>query len=175
MREQDFLGIEGFKEKLAHKIFTSIHSKIQSSSLSRIISASGTMGRGIAEKKLKPIFQKYPRILVSSESPLEKQNMLLQVDGIGKENAQSIVSNIPILIDGFICTASIAPLFLLEKTLIVVVVFWLPKSMLSSSKRARACCAATQEALSFTLRHSCGCAKSATDTAKPCGLRKFGS
>jgi len=98
MREQDFLGIEGFKEKLAHKIFTSIHSKIQSSSLSRIISASGTMGRGIAEKKLKPIFQKYPRILVSSESPLEKQNMLLQVDGIGKENAKMFVDNIPVVV-----------------------------------------------------------------------------
>lgn len=95
MREQDFLGIEGFKEKLAHKIFTSIHSKLKSSSLSRIISASGTMGRGIAEKKLKPVFQKYPRILVSSESPLEKQNMLLQVDGIGKENAKMFVDNIP--------------------------------------------------------------------------------
>jgi NAD-dependent DNA ligase len=53
------------------------------------------MGRGIAEKKLKPIFQKYPRILVSSESPLEKQNMLLQVDGIGKENAKLFVDNIP--------------------------------------------------------------------------------
>ena len=98
MKESDFLEVEGFKEKMANKIFTSIKSKIQNASLVKIMAASGTMGRGLGERKLKPIMEKYPNILISGETENEKMEMLIIVDGIGKENAKTFIENIPILL-----------------------------------------------------------------------------
>ena len=98
MKESDFLEVEGFKEKMANKIFTSIKSKIQNASLVKIMAASGTMGRGLGERKLKPIMEKYPNILISGETENEKMEMLINVDGIGKENAKTFIENIPILL-----------------------------------------------------------------------------
>ena len=95
MQESQFLEVDGFKEKLANKIHMSIHTKIKESSIVKIISASGTFGRGLAEKKIKPIFEMYPNILTSGETANEKMTMLTHVDGIGKENAKSFVENIP--------------------------------------------------------------------------------
>lgn len=98
MKESDFLQIEGFKEKMANKIFTSIKDQIEKSSLVKIMSASGTLGRGLGERKLKPIMDKYPNILTSGETINEKIEMLKNVDGIGKENAKTFVENIPQLL-----------------------------------------------------------------------------
>ena len=98
MKESDFLEVEGFKEKMANKIFTSIKSKIQDASLVKIMAASGTMGRGLGERKLKPIMEKYPNILISGETENEKMEMLINVDGIGKENAKTFIENIPTLL-----------------------------------------------------------------------------
>ena len=95
MQEEHFLEIEGFKEKMAKKVHGSIQNKIQTYSKVKIISASITLGRGLAEKKIKPIFEKYPNILTSGETSNEKINMLTHVQGIGKENAKTFVENIP--------------------------------------------------------------------------------
>lgn len=95
MEEEQFLEIEGFREKMAKKVHGSIQNKIQTTSLVKIISSSNTLGRGIGEKKIKPIFAKYPNILTSGETSNEKIHMLTYVDGIGKENAKTFVENIP--------------------------------------------------------------------------------
>lgn len=98
MNESEFLNIEGFQDKMAHKICSSIQKKIQDASLVKIICASGTLGRGLGEKKLKPIFVKYPNILSSTETPNQKKLLLVNVNGIGKENAQTFVDNIPFVL-----------------------------------------------------------------------------
>ncbi len=95
MKETDFEGIEGFKEKMIKKIYNGIQTKVKNATLVEIMAASNMLGRGLGLRKMKPIMQKYPDILTSGQSEQEKKNMLKTVDNIGKENANAFVSNIP--------------------------------------------------------------------------------
>ena len=95
MNIADFEMVEGFKRKMSEKIFHSIKDKVENASLIDIMIASGKMGRGLGERKIQLILSKYPAILTSNESNETKEEMLKQVDGIGKENAHEFVKNIP--------------------------------------------------------------------------------
>ena len=95
MQLDHFKALEGFQEKMSLKIYNSIRDKVAGASLVKIMAASGVLGRGLGERKLKPILAKYPNIVTSSETANEKIAMLQTVDGIGKENAKTFVSNIP--------------------------------------------------------------------------------
>jgi hypothetical protein len=95
MSVSDFETVEGFKTKMAEKLYNSIQDKVKNASLLDIMVASGKLGRGLGERKIKPILSKYPDILTQCESDEVKENMLREVDGIGKENAHEFVKNIP--------------------------------------------------------------------------------
>ena len=95
MTEEDFMKVEGFQEKLSKKICNGIQLKIQNADFSTLITASGCLGRGIGVKKIKQILGEFPVILTSSESEKEKIRMCQRINGIGKENAQIFVQNIP--------------------------------------------------------------------------------
>ena len=95
MTKADFKNVEGFKEKMIEKLFNGIHEKVGKANLLDIMVASNLLGRGLGERKIKPILEKYPDILISEESDEEKIKMLKGIDGIGPENAKSFVSNIP--------------------------------------------------------------------------------
>ena len=95
MTKSDFKNVEGFKEKMIEKLFNGIHEKVGKANLLDIMVASNLLGRGLGERKIKPILEKYPDILISEESDEEKIKMLKGIDGIGPENAKSFVSNIP--------------------------------------------------------------------------------
>ena len=99
MKPDDFKTAEGFKDKLSKKIHDSIHDKVNNASLLQIAAASNKLGRGIGEKKLKPILDKYPDFFTRTETADEKKNILTSVNGIGKENAEAIVSNTPIFLE----------------------------------------------------------------------------
>jgi NAD-dependent DNA ligase len=99
MKEADFMKVDGFKEKMAKKIYESIQEKMKTSSLVKIMAASGKMGRGLGERKLKPIMAKYPDILKSTESAAEKKALLRQIDGVGPENAKTFVENIDTFVE----------------------------------------------------------------------------
>ena len=60
-----------------------------------IVVASGKMGRGLGERKIRPILAKYPDILQSTLSDKEKEAALQSIEGIGPENAREFVKNIP--------------------------------------------------------------------------------
>uniref|UniRef100_A0A6C0B911 DNA polymerase beta n=1 Tax=viral metagenome TaxID=1070528 RepID=A0A6C0B911_9ZZZZ len=94
MQKADFKKVEGFKEKLTEKIYTSIHDKLEKAALVDIMAASGLLGRGLSNKKIEPIMTAFPDILKSTETPASKIKMLKSVKGIGKENAEAFVSNI---------------------------------------------------------------------------------
>jgi len=99
MNVTDFENLEGFKRKMAEKVHLSIQKNIEKSTLLDIMVASGKMGRGMGERKIKPILSKYPDILKSDIDPLEKERLLKEIDGIGKENAHEFVKNIPSFLD----------------------------------------------------------------------------
>jgi len=106
MSVADFEKVDGFKRKMAEKIHGSIQEKIQKANLLDIMVASGKMGRGLGERKIKPILDKYPDILTSDKTPKEKEDMLKQVDGIGSETAHEFVKNIPDFLE-FLHTCSL--------------------------------------------------------------------
>ena len=99
MSVHDFEQVEGFKTKTAEKLFNGIKDKIAQATLLDIMVASGKLGRGLGERKLKPILDKYPDILISPHSADQKESMLQEVQGIGKENAREFVKNIPTFLE----------------------------------------------------------------------------
>ena len=94
MKKPDFKMVEGFKEKMTEKIYTSLHDKLEKATIVDIMAASGLLGRGMGHRKLEPIISAFPDILTSKLSEAEKIQKLKTVKGIGKENAESFVSNI---------------------------------------------------------------------------------
>jgi hypothetical protein len=94
MSVSDFEKVEGFKTKMAEKLHSSIKEKVEKASLLDIMVASNKLGRGLAERKMKPILEMYPDILVSTDSKETKIEQLKKVAGIGNENAASFVQNI---------------------------------------------------------------------------------
>lgn len=99
MKKTDFENVEGFKEKMVKKIYEGIQNKVKQATLVEIMAASNMLGRGIGLRKMKPIMETYPDILTSNIEEQEKKNMLMEVPNIGKENANSFVSNIPKFIE----------------------------------------------------------------------------
>jgi NAD-dependent DNA ligase len=95
MNKTDYEKVEGFKSKMINKIYDGIKTKLENASLLKIMAASNLLGRGIGERKIKPILEKYPNILTSGETNEQKVEMLKSISGIGKENATSFVENIP--------------------------------------------------------------------------------
>jgi NAD-dependent DNA ligase len=94
----DFEKVDGFKTKMVDKIYNSIQEKTKNASLLDIIVASGKLGRGLGKRKVTPIFEKYPDILLSDDIKEEKIEMIKQVDGIGKESAKEFIENIPVVL-----------------------------------------------------------------------------
>ena len=99
MTKDDFLTVEGFKEKSATKVHNSIQEKLAEASLAQIIGASHIFGRGIGKKRVQPILDAYPDILTSDATPAEKIAMVKSVEGMADKTATIFVQHIPELID----------------------------------------------------------------------------
>jgi len=94
--KEDFEKVNGFKTKMVEKIYNSIQDKIKKATLLDIMVASGKLGRGLGKRKVAPILEKYPDILVSQGlTPQEKIDMIKGVDGIGENSAKEFIENIP--------------------------------------------------------------------------------
>ena len=95
MSMDDFLKIEGFKTKMAEKIYNGIHEKIDAASLVTIMSASNLFGRGFSEKKLELIIDEYPDVLVSNLSNSQKIYKVASIKGMATKSAEAFVERIP--------------------------------------------------------------------------------
>ena len=95
MKKTDYADIPGFKDKMIDKIADGIETKVKSATLLDIMVASNLLGRGLGERKIRPILEAQPQILLSKESNDEKIKKLKAIPGIGPENANSFVANIP--------------------------------------------------------------------------------
>ena len=93
MKKEDYEGIEGFQTKMINKIYNGIQERLRESSLVEIVAASNILGRGIGKRKLEPIFEEYPNLFTLLISNEDLKLLLLSVNGIGEENANSIVKN----------------------------------------------------------------------------------
>lgn len=99
MTKDDFLTVEGFKEKSATKVFESIRAKVTEASLTQIIGASRIFGRGIGKKRVQPILDAYPDILTSTASADEKIKQVENVSGMAAKTAAAFVEHIPEMLE----------------------------------------------------------------------------
>lgn len=94
MSEADFLTVEGFKGKMANKIYTGIQNKLQEASIIMLMAASNIFGRGFSEKKIELILNELPDILVSDNSKEEKIKEVASIKGMATKTAEAFVDKI---------------------------------------------------------------------------------
>jgi NAD-dependent DNA ligase len=95
MTKSDFLKVDGFKDKLATKIYEGIQNKLNEASVVTIISASNIFGRGFSDKRVELILESYPNVLTSAESPKEKVKKIAAIKGMASKTAEAFVDKIP--------------------------------------------------------------------------------
>ena len=90
----DFLKVDGFKEKMATKLYTGIQEKLGSASLTTLMAASNIFGRGFSDKKLELILRELPDILVSSKTPVQKVAAVAAIKSMAEKTAFAFVHQI---------------------------------------------------------------------------------
>jgi DNA ligase (NAD+) len=94
MTKEEMAGIDGLGEKSAFKIKESISAATKKAEMVTWAAASNIFGRGFGERKMAPILEMYPNILLSNDSKEEKIKQVLQVKGIAEKSASAFVENI---------------------------------------------------------------------------------
>jgi len=99
MNINDFLKVEGFKIKMAEKLYNGIKEGINNASLLTIMDASNSFGRSFGEKRLELIMDELPDILTSKESNKHKIEKVSNIKGMAEKTSIAFVEKIPIFID----------------------------------------------------------------------------
>jgi DNA ligase (NAD+) len=94
MSYEDFLSVEGFKEKMATKIHTNIKNAIDKTPIYTLMAGSNIFGRGMGERRIKIILKEYPDILLSKKSEKEKIKMVADLSGFQQKTALTFVPHI---------------------------------------------------------------------------------
>lgn len=92
--KSEILSIDGFKEKMAEKLYEGIQSKVKNASIVQLAAFSNSFGRGFSEKKMALIFENYPDVLISGEPEHEKIEKLSKIKGLENKTAKAFVSHI---------------------------------------------------------------------------------
>ena len=95
MTMEDFIKVEGFKEKLSTKIYNSIQERLNNVTLPSLMAASNIFGRGLGTKRIIAIMDEYPNILTSNDSEKEKLEKVSGLDGFKDKTARLFVPYIP--------------------------------------------------------------------------------
>jgi NAD-dependent DNA ligase len=97
MKKADFLKIDGFKGKMADKLFDGIQAKKNNVDCVLLMNASNTLGRGMGSRKIKLITDIYPNIISNNYIPSITE--LIQIKGIEQKTAQLFITNLPKFIE----------------------------------------------------------------------------
>ena len=114
LTEEHLLQVEGFQQKLAHKIYTNIAKQIVTATLPELMHASNIFGRGFGTKKLQLILDAYPDILTDSSPAAKKVEEISELDGLAKKTAEQFVKEIPAFIR-FLTSANLTNKLVLTK------------------------------------------------------------
>ena len=93
LSKDDFLKIDGFKERMATKLSENIKTSIKKKSLIQIAAASNIFGQGFGERKIKLIIEHIPDIFINTE--IITISVLNKIDGIAEKTATKFISAIP--------------------------------------------------------------------------------
>jgi DNA ligase (NAD+) len=99
MSVDNFLEVEGFKMKMATKIYNGIREKLESASIITLMSASNVFGRGFSGKKIELVFSLYPDVLTSKENNETKIAKIADMKGMAQKTAEAFVERIGAFVD----------------------------------------------------------------------------
>ena len=94
MSVEDIKELEGFQEKSAKKVYSSIHQQIKSVSLARLLGKTTIFGRGFGEKRIQSILDEYPDIFVEIDSKSVLLEKISKISGFSSKTAGAFVDNI---------------------------------------------------------------------------------
>ena len=108
VEKQDILLMEGIKEKMADKIYTSLKNALKTTTCAKLMVASNIFGRGFGEKKIDLIIQENPEIteqkflkhLPEFYQFLEKINFKCKKE-ITPKKVSNLFENMNIIFTGF--------------------------------------------------------------------------
>jgi hypothetical protein len=95
MSKTDYEKVEGFKTKMINKIYDGIKTKLENASLLKIMAASNLLGRGIGERKIKPIITAYPNIIDNEKRYIPSVEELLSIEGVAEITAHNFITHLP--------------------------------------------------------------------------------
>ena len=97
MSKKDFLKVEGFKEKMAEKVYSGIREKIKEANLPTLMAASNIFGRGFGEKRFEEILKQIPDVITNKNgiSNKERISQIIKIDGFAQKTAEKFVEGIP--------------------------------------------------------------------------------
>jgi len=95
MSVNDFLNVEGFKEKMATKLHNGIKEALEKANIVTLMAASNMFGRGFSEKKIELIMEAIPDILVSKDYNSQKVAKVSGIKGMAVKSAEAFVDRIP--------------------------------------------------------------------------------
>lgn len=95
MSKEDFLTIDGFKDKLSTKISGGIAEKLKTVTLPQLMQATNIFGRGFAVKRFQLILDEEPTILTTKISNEEKIGKVKLINGMAEKSARKFVEFLP--------------------------------------------------------------------------------
>ncbi len=90
MKQEDFLKVEGFAEKMAKKIYSGIQSQLATIPLHKLMVATNIFGRGFSDGKIASILEMCPNILTEPNT-----NKPPLIKGISEKSMQEFMQHIP--------------------------------------------------------------------------------
>lgn len=94
MGEEDFLKADGFKKRMAAKVYNSIHKTLAEADIVRLMAATNFFGRGMGKRRLRAILDVYPKILTSTESKAEIEGKIAGIKGFGEKTSKDFVDHL---------------------------------------------------------------------------------
>lgn len=93
----DFLEIEGFKHRLATKLYNNLQSALDRLDILTLMKASNLFGRGYGERKIKKILDVYPNIVdqFSNKNYDVWYDQLMDIEGFDTISVESFLSSLP--------------------------------------------------------------------------------
>jgi NAD-dependent DNA ligase len=96
-KESDLLEIDGFKEKTASNLVSSIKESLTNVKLASIMAASNTLGEGMGERRMTQILEEYPNLLTNYKKWTKKEFMekIKDLNGWEEKTSSVFVNNFP--------------------------------------------------------------------------------
>ena len=94
MEKEDFLKVDGIKDKMATKLLNNIQTRLRDASVVEYMSASNIFGRGFGEKKFQALLDDYSDILVTDDTKSIMLDKIIRIDGFSKKTAERVIEHI---------------------------------------------------------------------------------